>query len=130
MQLLSPIGLALGLLAVPLVALYFLRVRRARVRVSSVLPWHAVKQAEQLASPVQRFRRNLLLWVQLLLLAALVLAAARPFVWTALPSARSTILVLDTSASMGATDVAPTRFEAARQQAAAALDALGPGDEA
>ena len=66
--------MALGLLAIPLIALYMLRVRRRRVRVSSLLPWHAVKQSERLASPLHRFRRHLLLWLQLAMLALLVFA--------------------------------------------------------
>ena len=56
MHFLTPMGLLLGLLSVPLVALYFLRLRRRKVRVSSLLPWHAVKRSEHLASPFQRFR--------------------------------------------------------------------------
>jgi len=76
-DLLSPAGLALGALAGPLIALYFLRIRRRRVRVSSLLPWHALQKSERLASPFQRFRRHLLLLLQLL--ALLLLTLAPPF---------------------------------------------------
>lgn len=130
MSFLAPMGLLLGLLALPLAALYFLRLRRRRVRVASLMLWHAARRSEQLASPFQRFRRHLLLWLQLLILALLVLAFARPYVTTEAQQARSVVLLLDTSASMGATDVAPTRFEHARAEAQAILDGLGPSDEA
>ncbi len=130
MHLLAPTALALGLLAIPLIAMYFLRLRRRKVRVSSLLPWHAVKQSEQLASPFHKFRRHLLLLLQLLLLALLVLALARPWVQSSEVPAHSMVLVIDTSASMGATDVEPNRLGHALLQAGELIDALAVGDEA
>ncbi|MEQ1505720.1 MAG: VWA domain-containing protein, partial [Myxococcota bacterium] len=113
----------------PLIALYFLRLRRRKVRVSSLLPWHALQRTEKLATPFHRFRRNLLLLVQLLLLALVVLAFARPYVETDAAGFRSVILAIDVSASMGATDVTPTRFDRAIDQAVGIVDDLGPTDE-
>lgn len=129
MSFLFPAGLALSALTVPLVALYFLRLRRRRVVVSSLLPWHALLRDEKLASPFHRFRRNLLLLVQLLLLMLLVLAFSRPTIETAAAGYRSVVLVVDTTASMGATDVAPHRLGAAVALATDLVDALGPADE-
>ena len=106
MSFLAPWGLLLGALAAPLVALYFLKLRRKRVEVPSVLLWQAFQKSERLATPFQRFRNNLLLWLQLLALALLVLAFARPYLQTDVPVARSVVLVVDTSASMGATSSA------------------------
>ncbi|MEZ4238762.1 MAG: VWA domain-containing protein [Myxococcota bacterium] len=123
-------GLALSALASSLLlALYFLRLRRRKVVVSSLLPWQSLLRDEKLASPFQRFRRNLLLLVQLLLLALLVLAFARPFVESEAAGFRSVVLVVDTSASMGATDAEPTRLQAAVARAGEIVDGLGPADE-
>jgi hypothetical protein len=72
-------------------------------------------------APWQRLRRSLLFLLQLLLVIILVLLAARPFLERPAGLARDIVLVIDTSASMGATDVSPHRLAAARQ---AALDAL------
>lgn len=130
MEFLAPAGLALAGLSVPLVALYFLRVRRHRVVVSSLLPWHALQKSERLASPFQRFRRHLLLLLQLLALLLVTLALARPAIEGRTSGARSVVLVVDTSASMGATDVRPHRLGAAVADARAALATLGPDDEA
>jgi len=130
MNLLAPSALALSLLAIPLIAMYFLRLRRKKVRVSSLLPWHAVKQSEQLASPFHKFRRHLLLLLQLLVLALLVLALARPWVEASDVPAHSMVLVIDTSASMGATDVEPTRLGHALAEASLLIDDLPAGDEA
>lgn len=130
MSFLAPWGLLLGLLAGPLIALYFLKLRRKKVKVPSTLLWQAFQQSEQLATPFQRFRRNLLLLLQLLILLLIVLAFARPFLETDVALSRSVVVVLDTSASMGATDVRPTRFEAAVDKARELVDNLGPTDEA
>ncbi|MCB9683457.1 MAG: VWA domain-containing protein [Alphaproteobacteria bacterium] len=130
MNLLFPAGLALGSLAVPLVALYFLKLRRRRVVVPSLLPWQALRRNEQLMSPFQKFRRHLLMLVQLLLLALLVLAFARPFLEGGSSDARSLVVIVDTTASMGATDRSPNRFEEARGRARRIVDGLSPSDEA
>src|SRR5438552_6115013 len=72
-------------------------------------------------APCQRVRRSLLLLLQLLLVAILALLAARPFLERPAGLAGDVVLVLDTSASMAATDISPNRLEAAKT---AALDAL------
>lgn len=135
MTLLTPVGLGLAALAAPLVALYFLRVRRKRVVVPSLLLWQAMATQDQRASPFDRFRRNLLLLLQLLVLAALVFAVARPAIETEASPYRSLVLVVDTSASMASTDGRAdqndsTRLEVAVALAEDALKGLGPSDEA
>ena len=65
----------------------------------------------------------------LLLLALLVLALADPFFsWEARQKKRL-VLVLDNSASMQATDVTPSRLDAAKQEALKVVDRLRPRDE-
>lgn len=129
MSLLAPLGLLLGLLGLPITALYFLRLRRRRVVVPSLLLWHALQRQERRASPFDRFRRNLLLLLQLLVLSALSLALARPFVATERSAFRSLVLVIDLSASMNAQDGSPTRLDQARDEAREVLDTLGTDDE-
>lgn len=130
MHLLFPAGLALGVLAVPLTALYFLRLRRRRVVVPSLLPWHALRRSEQLMSPFQRFRRNLLLLLQLLALAALAAALARPYVEDAGAPVRSLVLVVDRTASMGARHGSGTRFDEAVRRGRQLVAGLSAADEA
>ncbi len=124
MALLTPLFLALGLLAVPILILYMLKLRRQEVRVSSVLLWQLLLRDREANAPWQRLKRNLLLLLQLLLLALLVSALARPFL--AVPTvARGTLIVLlDASASMNATDLQPTRFEAAKAGVHELIDGL------
>jgi Ca-activated chloride channel family protein len=130
MNLLFPAGLALGALALPLVGLYFLKIRRTKIRVPSTLLWHELSKTERLATPFQRFQKNLLLLLQLLLLLLIVLAFARPFFEDELSVGRSLVLVLDTSASMGAADGTPTRIADAIAGAKKLVGDLGPEDEA
>jgi Ca-activated chloride channel homolog len=129
-SLLNPLSLALLGLAAPLLALYFLKLRRQRVKVPSVLLWQEFIRSEQLATPFQKFRRNLLLLLQLLILLLLVLALARPFLAGHVSLKRSVVIVLDSSASMQAIDVKPSRFEAAVEAAVEVIDGLEGADEA
>ena len=95
-----------ALLALPLILFYFLKLRRPQVRVPSLVLWQQVINDQRVNSPFQRFKRNLLLLLQLLLLAALVLAAMQPFISGRADRAQYLPVLVDCSASMGATDTA------------------------
>src|SRR3977135_1393499 len=121
MPFLSPLALA-GLAFVPLVvAFYLLKLRRDERIVPSTLLWSRLITDVEANAPWQRLRRSLLLLLQLLLVVILALLAARPFLERPAGLARDIVLVVDASASMAATDVAPNRLAAAKQ---AALDTL------
>lgn len=127
MQLLVPGGLALLLLAVPILLLYMLKLRRKPAQVSSILLWQQILRDRQANTPWQKLKRNLLLFLQLFILAALTMAFARPAVSTPAVASGAVIVLLDGSASMHATDVAPNRFEAARRAVGTLIENL-PGD--
>ncbi|MFQ5407089.1 MAG: VWA domain-containing protein, partial [Anaerolineales bacterium] len=124
MSFLTPAFLLAGLLAIPIAILYMLRLRRREMLVSSTLLWQMVLRDREANRPWQRLRRNLLLLLQLLLLAAIVLALARPFVPVPVIAAGQVTLLLDGSASMRATDVQPSRFVIAQQAADQIVDGL------
>ncbi|MGH2536570.1 MAG: vWA domain-containing protein, partial [Candidatus Promineifilaceae bacterium] len=128
MAFLTPALLLLGLLAVPILLLYMLRLRRREVRVSSTLLWQRLVRDRQANAPWQRLRRSLLLFLQLAILAALVVALARPFLPVPVVLSGSVVVLLDGSASMLATDVAPGRFEAARAEVERLIGRLGGDD--
>ncbi|MDR7588053.1 MAG: VWA domain-containing protein [Armatimonadota bacterium] len=105
-----------GLLILPAVLLlYLLRARRQEVPVSSVLLWQRAARDLRARRPLRRLEHSLLLALQLLILTLGVLALARPL--RPVPAAGPLVVVVDTSASMQATDVAPSRFERARRLA-------------
>ncbi|MBN2146093.1 MAG: BatA and WFA domain-containing protein [Anaerolineales bacterium] len=128
MNLLSPIFLLLGLIALPILLLYMLKLRRRQVEVSSTLLWQALLRDRQANTPWQRLRRSLLLLLQLLILAALILALARPAIPSPSVAAGSVIILLDASASMNTIDVSPSRFESARSAAHTLVDNLSGDD--
>lgn len=121
MNFLAPGWLWLGLLAVPILILYMLRLRRREIPVSSILLWRLLLRDQQANAPWQKLERNLLLFLQLLVLAALTLALARP-AWPVQSLVSGSVVVfLDGSASMLAEDGpdGESRFAQAR---AAALE--------
>src|SRR3954454_5394224 len=110
-----------------------LRLRRQEIVVSSSMLWRQVLQDRQANAPWQRLRRNLLLYLQLLVLALLVLSIARPFWLTNAAAAGNMIVVLDGSASMQASDGASSgpvisRFAAAQREASSLASSLGPDE--
>ena len=125
MSFLTPAFLLLGLLAAPIIVMYMLRLRRREVMVSSTLLWQKLLRDREANAPWQKLRRNLLLILQLLILAALVLALARPFFPVPSVISGNTVVLLDGSASMQAADVAPNRFAAAKAEVATLIDDLG-----
>ena len=127
MPFLAPIALA-GLAFVPVVvAFYLLKLRRDERVVPSTLLWQRLVADVEANAPWQRLRRSLLLLLQLLLVAVLALLAARPFLERPAGFARDLVLVMDASASMAASDVAPSRMAEARARAIEALRDLPAG---
>ncbi|MFG0331140.1 MAG: BatA and WFA domain-containing protein [Phycisphaerales bacterium] len=111
----------------PLILLYFLKLRRRESVVPSTLLWKQSVQDMQANAPFQRLRMNLLLFLQLLALAALLLAIAQPE-WEALsaPGVR-TVLLIDRSASMTAIEDETSRLESAKRQAIEFIEEIRAG---
>jgi len=129
MSFLSPLALLLGTLTVPLLLLYFLKVRRRQATVSSLLLWDPALRDREASTFFQRLQRDPLLILQLLALLALALALARPATTVMGHGAKRIVVVLDTSASMKATDVSPSRFARAQREAVGLVNGLGAGAE-
>ncbi len=124
MNFLTPAAFALSALLPVILALYFLKLRREEVTISSTYLWQELVRDTAANAPWQRLRVSWLLVLQLLFIIALMLALARPFTWTRATTGNALILVFDTSASMGATDVAPNRLSEAARQARRLIEAL------
>ncbi|MGN6371157.1 MAG: vWA domain-containing protein [Phycisphaerae bacterium] len=128
---LAPAWAWLGLLAAPLIVLYILRIRRPDVAVSSTLLWSKALADMRASTPFQKLRRNLLLLLQLLILAALILTLMRPVVQARATQNRAGVIVIDASASMLTKDGdanGESRIERAKQEAEKLVDAMRPGD--
>ena len=137
MNFLNPLAalIAAGVAVPALLALYFLKLRRQERPVSSTILWRKAVQDLQVNAPFQKLRKNLLLLLQLLALAALLLALARPVSAGRPTAGESTVILIDRSASMNAPDGGEpgstvTRLEAAKRRAKELVDTMGRGDRA
>ena len=132
MNFLSPISLFLFGLAIPIVALYILRLRRRREPVSTLMFWEELFRERQTTSLFQRLKHLLSLLLQLLFLTLLVLSIARPQFAFITKSARQLVLIIDQSASMNAIEEdtdGRTRLAVAKESALRTIDGLRFMDE-
>lgn len=130
MHFLSPLSLLwLPPLAGVIVLMYILKLRRKDVVVSSTFLWRQVIRDVQANAPFQKLRKNLLLLLQLVAAALLVFALAQPYwrIWKT--GGRNIVLVVDSSASMRASDVSPSRLEIARRTARDLINKMQPRDQ-
>jgi Ca-activated chloride channel homolog len=112
-----------GLLLIPVALLAYWFVQRRRIKYAARFTNLDLLVNVVDATPGRR--RHLPALLTLAALAALVVAMARPQAVVAVPREEATVvLTMDSSASMTATDVAPSRLEAAKSAANTFLDGL------
>jgi Ca-activated chloride channel family protein len=122
--LLGAFGIAGGLAVV----LYILKLRRRPVPVVFSPIWRRVLGDRESSRLFSRLKRWLSLLLQLALLALLALALGDPRLGVNSQEARHVVLLIDASASMLASDVAPSRLAKARELASGFLSGLGSND--
>ncbi len=116
------------LLIIPaIVLLYMVRSRYRRRRVSSTMLWRSIRRDLESRQKLRLPPLSLLMLLQLIAVALGTVALLKP----ALPAENRTHLVVlvDVSAGMQATDVAPSRFAVAVQRARQAIRQMKPGDQ-
>lgn len=125
-----------GVLSALAVGAYILKMRRRRFEVPFSALWRRVLQESQTTSLWHRLKRLLSLLLQLAIVGLLVFAAANPLLGRPPDDARNVVVIIDSSASMRATDVddkgdeALTRLDVAKERARELIDSLGGGDAA
>jgi hypothetical protein len=109
-----------------LVILYFLKLKRRQIEVSSNYLWKKALEDLRVNSPFQRLRMNLLLLLQLIILAAILAALSRPVANLGAMTEHNHIILIDRSASMQATDGGggKTRFQRGVDEARRIVDGL------
>jgi Ca-activated chloride channel family protein len=109
-----------ALVAIPALAWWYVGQQHGRAKAASAFA--APKLAPSVAPQRPRWRRHAPMLVFALALAVLIVAAARPQRVVAVPlNTASIMLANDTSGSMAATDVAPSRLRAAQRAASSFL---------
>lgn len=87
--------------AVPaVIILYLLRPRGKDYRISSTLLWDKLFRNQQSQTVLEKFIHNILMYLQILILALLILSLMSPYLHRAGKSRGNVILVFDTSGSM------------------------------
>lgn len=125
-------GLVAAIAVPSLVILYFLKLRRIPREVSSTLLWKKSIQDLQANAPFQKLRRNLLLFLQLIILGLILLALAQPRSTASSAAGRKLVILVDRSASMRAVDgeagagggIGRTRLDVAKQRAISMVEGL------
>jgi Ca-activated chloride channel family protein len=113
----------LALLLVPLALVCYLLVQRRRARYT--VRFTNLDVLASVAGGSAAWRRWVPVSLYLLALAAMVVGLARPQANIAVPKEQATVvLVMDVSGSMNATDVEPSRIQAARRSAKTFIEAL------
>ncbi len=115
-------------LAGAIVVLYLLRMRRRDVKVPASFLWPERTDEVRANALIQKLRFSWLLVLQLLALTLVVFAVAKPQTKQQGLAGEITVLVIDASASMGATDVGPSRFDEAKRLAISTIKAAKAGD--
>lgn len=133
MQFLAPgtIAIAAALSIPPLVALYFLKLKRNVRLVPSTLLWKRAVEDLHVNSPFQRLRSSLLLLLQLLVLIAAAIALGQPMFQTARTQESTNVILIDQSASMAVVEADDrSRLDEAKEQAKRVVDNMSDDAQA
>lgn len=117
--------------AVLITTLYLLKLRKRRIQVPFSPLWQRVIVEHKRQNDWWRRLRRILSWLlQILLAAALLFAAADPHTEDEVVEGRHIVLLIDSSASMAATDVSggADRLDLAKKKAREIIETMGPED--
>jgi hypothetical protein len=111
-----------------LVALYFLKLKRRDIVVSSTFLWARSVEDLHVNALFQKLRRNLLLLLQLLVLVALILAASKPVTSGSTVVGVTRLLLMDHSASMNVEEEGGRRLDLGRAKALDLIESAAAED--
>ena len=124
----SPGMVWFGLLVPAVLLLWFLKIKRRDFEVSSTLLWAKVLDDKRVNSPFQRFRKSLLLLLQLLVIILGTLALMQPERRGEQVAGRAHVLLIDVSASMAVEEDGGSRLDLAKRLAKKRVDNMGFGE--
>lgn len=126
---LAPAMLAFLALIPLVILLYLLKLRRTEVEIPSTLLWIRSLHDMTANAPFQRLRKNLLLLLQIIVLALIATGLARPYLQAEGTAGKNVCILLDRSASMQTLeDGAKTRMDLAKEAVERMIDEMEGGD--
>lgn len=121
-------GLILLFIPLAILLLYFLKLKRKPLSVPSTFLWRKSIEDLHVNSFFQWLRQNVLLLLILLVVLLLIYGLLALRFHGGSGGGKHYILMIDNSASMSATDIAPNRLEWAKQEALKEIDAADDND--
>ena len=121
-------GLALLLVPLLLILLYFLKLKRKPLQVPSTFLWRKSIEDLHVNSLFQWLRDNVLLLVQLLIVLLLIYSVLSLQVHGGTSAGKHYILLIDNSASMAVADAGKSRLEQAKDEALREIDGHAEDD--
>ncbi|MBZ9685292.1 BatA and WFA domain-containing protein [Clostridium estertheticum] len=129
MKLLSPLALWFLVLIPLLILMYILKQKFQEREISSLYLWHQVLLDTKAATPFQRFRRNILFFLQLLILLLVIFSLTKPFLLWNNKNYENVVMVIDTTGSMSALWEKDSRLDEAKKKATATVNSLASGSK-
>ena len=124
----AALGATLAAVSAATIALYILKLRRRPVPVPFSPIWQRVLRDKEASQLFSRLKNLLSLLLQLFLIGLVVFALGDPRPAAGAAEGRSVVVLVDTSASMQAVDVKPTRLDVAKQKVTELVQGLGMAD--
>jgi hypothetical protein len=125
---LATLGVIFAAAGAATAALYILKLRRRPIAVPFSPIWQRVLRDKDASQLFSRLKNLLSLLLQLVLLGLVVFALGDPRPAAGAAEGRSIVVLVDTSASMQAVDVAPTRLDVAKKKVTELVQGLGIAD--
>lgn len=127
MRLFSPWALAFLPLIPFIILMYILKQKFEERIVPSTYLWEQALKDIEVNTPWQRLKKNLLLYLQLLIVLLLIFALSNPYLFLGTGSYENIIVVIDNSGSMNALYENSTRLEVAKLKAVDMVRNSAPG---
>src|SRR5260370_32461228 len=112
----AQLAVIFGIAGALVVVFYILKLRRRAVAIPFSPLWQRILRDKEATSLFSKLKRLLSLLLQLALLLLLVLSLGDPRAAATLIKGRNVVVLVDASASMQATDVAPNRLSVATDE--------------
>lgn len=124
----TPAFMGLAGLVIPLILLYLLKPRPKQILFPSLMFIELMEKKRRLVSFLERFVRDPLLLVQIIVITLLAAGLTGPYLILEMEGNKpaNIVIVIDGSASMQATDVSPSRFGEAVKRAKKVVEGLNP----